>query len=280
MGGSKQLFFTLDLEDHRPDDSYPRRYPEITRAILEFLDQRGIKATVFVLGRVAHEEPDLIKEIARRGHEIGFHSFAHIHLTQETPAKFRAETADNKKFLEDLIGHPVIGYRAPAFSLTRESVWAVDLIDELGFAYSSSLLPAKNPIFGFPGAPAGPFRWPNGLLEIPSPVARIGPLVIPFLGGFYLRYLPRWLIRRFLDRGNDAQCYWAYCHPHDFDHEERFYQIAGTSLAVSVLLWFNRKKTFEKLDAIFPRDGSASPSRSFATLIEAGAFADAPVFES
>lgn len=279
MVGSKRLIFTLDLEDSRPDDSYPKRYRDITRAILDFLDARGIESTVFVLGRLAREDPGLIREIARCGHEIAFHSFAHIHLTQETPARFRVETADNKKYLEDLIGQPVIGYRAPAFSLTRNSAWAVDVIGELGFAYSSSLLPTKNPIFGFAGAPAHPFRWPNGLLEIPAPIARVGPAVMPFLGGVYLRYLPRRLIRRFLNQGDDRQCYWTYCHPHDFDHEQAFYRMKGASLAVSMALWFNRKNTFEKLDAIFPRSEDPGEARSFASLIEAGEFAEAPLFE-
>lgn len=276
---TKRVFFTFDLEDHRPDSSYPKRYPDITRSILEFLKVRGIEATVFVLGRLAHEDPALIREISQAGHEIAFHSFAHVHLTQETPSRFRQETADNKEFLEDVIGKPVIGYRAPAFSLTVESRWAVDIIGELGFSYSSSLLPAKSPIFGFPKAPARPFRWPNGLLEIPAPVARFGPAVIPFLGGFYLRYFPRALIRRFLERGDPHQCYWAYCHPHDFDHRESFYQIEGTSLATSLLLWFNRKNTFKKLDSIFPSSDTAAGACSFARLIEEGAFATAPEFD-
>jgi len=277
--GSKRLIFTLDLEDHRPDDSYPKRYRGIARAILDFLDARGIEATVFVLGRLARDDPGLIREIARRGHEIAFHSFTHIHLTKETPARFRVETADNKKYLEDLIGKAVVGYRAPAFSLTRDSVWAVDAIGELGFSYSSSLLPANNSVFGFAGAPAHPFRWPNGLLEIPAPIARVGPVVMPFLGGIYLRYLPRRLVRRWLVRGDDRQCYWAYCHPHDFDHGQAFYRMKGVSLVVSMALWFNRKRTFEKLDAIFPLTGDAPKARSFASLIEAGEFAHAPAFE-
>ena len=275
----QRLIFTLDLEDHRPDESYPKRYPQITREILDFLDARDIEATVFVLGRLALDEPALVREIAGRGHEIAFHSVSHVHLPQESPARFRAETSDSKKRLEDLSGRAVVGYRAPAFSLTRDSVWAVEVLGELEFSYSSSLLPAKNPIFGFPGAPARPFRWPNGLLEIPAPIARIGPAVIPFLGGFYLRYLPRSLIRRFLARGGAGQCYWAYCHPHDFDHRERFFHIKGTSLPVSILLWFNRKKTFEKLDAVFPSSEGAPKARSFAALIAAGEFDDAPVFE-
>ena len=275
----KRLFFTLDLEVHRPDSSYPKRYPEITRAILEFLEVRKIEATVFVLGRLAQEEPSLINEIAQAGHEIAFHSFAHVHLTRETPSRFRQETADGKRFLEDIVGKAVVGYRAPAFSLTKESRWAVDIIGELGFAYSSSLLPAKSPIFGFAEAPAQPFRWANGLLEIPAPVARFGPAVIPFLGGFYLRYFPSALIRRFLERGDPQQCYWAYCHPHDFDYQESFYKIAGTSLATSLLLWFNRKNTFKKLDAIFPSAETPAGACSFARLIEQGVFDDVPRFD-
>ena len=275
---TKRLTFTLDLEDHRPNDSYPKRYPGITREILAFLETRGIEATVFVVGRLAHEEPSLIREIAECRHEIAFHSFDHIHLTAETPSRFKQETSDNKKFIEDLTGKAVIGYRAPAFSLTQDSLWAVDIIGDLGFSYSSSVLPAKNPIFGFPEAPTRPFRWPNGLLEIPAPVARLGPVVIPFLGGFYLRYWPRPLVGRLLRRGDAHQCYWTYCHPYDFDYEERFYKMDGASLLTSLLLWANRKNTFKKLESIFPAAKTPLGARSFASLIDEGAFVDAPEF--
>jgi polysaccharide deacetylase family protein (PEP-CTERM system associated) len=275
---TKRLTFTLDLEDHRPNASHAKRYPDITRAILEFLEVRGIEATVFVLGRLAREDPALIREIAQAGHEIAFHSFAHVHLTEETPERFERETADNKEFLEDLIGRPVIGYRAPAFSLTEDSLWAVDSIRELGFTYSSSVLPVKSPIFGYPKAPRRPFLWPNGLLEIPAPIAHIGAFAIPFLGGFYLRYLPPKLVRRFLMRGDLHQCYWTYCHPYDFDNGERFYKMEGTSLATSLLLWFNRKNTFKKLDALFSASDVTVFAGSFASLIAQGEFADLAEF--
>lgn len=277
MSNAKRLYFTLDLEDHRPDDSYPRRYPEITREILAFLSERKIEATVFVLGRLAREEPELIREIAHAGHEIAFHSFSHTHLTAETAPRLRSELRDNKSFLEDLTGEAVLGYRAPAFSLTKASVWAVDVIQEAGFAYSSSVLPVRNPIFGFPGAPQKAFKWPNGLLEIPAPVAHFGPLRLPFLGGFYLRYLPMPLIAHFLRRSSSQQCHWAYCHPHDFDHEERFYKIAGTSFATSMLLWFNRRRTFMKLARVFELANKDAQAVSFASAIEAGNFDDAPM---
>jgi polysaccharide deacetylase family protein (PEP-CTERM system associated) len=279
MHDAKRLVVTFDLEDHRPDASYPKRYPDITRAVLDFLESRHIRATVFVLGRLARDDPDLIRDIARRGHEIGFHSYAHTHLTAETPARLRADLHEYKAYLEDLTGTAVNGFRAPAFSLTRASVWAVDVIRDAGFTYSSSVLPANNPVFGFPGAPRRPFRWPNGLLEIPAPVARCGPAIFPFLGGFYLRYLPGWVIGRCLNAGDAAQCYWVYCHPHDFDPEERFYQIAGTSFLTSTLLWFNRKNTLRKLGEVLGRVYVTAPGLAFANLIEAGVFTDAPLFE-
>jgi polysaccharide deacetylase family protein (PEP-CTERM system associated) len=273
LANSTRLVFTLDLEEHRPDDSFPKRYPEITYTLLEFLERRKIEATVFVLGRIVRDDPKLIQEISSRGHEIAYHSVDHVHLTVENPDRFRNQATEYKKKIEDLIGKPLQGYRAPAFSLTRESLWAVETLQELGFTYSSSVMPAKNPVYGFPGAPMRPFKWPNGLLEIPAPVARCGPMTIPFLGGFYLRYLPNRLIQKLLKNGAPEQCYWAYCHPYDFDHKERFFRIDGTSLLVSALLWFNRRHTFEKLESIFPLTGDGQ--RSFASLIAAGEFDDA-----
>jgi len=275
---AKTLWFTFDLEDHRPDASYPKRYPDITRRLLDFLESRDVAATVFVLGRVAREEPELIRSIAARGHEIGFHSFSHQHLTRETQPHLETELRENKLFLEDLTGQAVIGYRAPAFSLTRDSVWAVDTIHAAGFVYSSSVLPAASPVFGFPGAPRRPFKWPNGLLEIPAPVTHIGPSVIPFLGGFYLRYLPARIIKRALAGGEPDQCYWVYCHPHDFDHEETFYHIEGTSYLTSALLWFNRKQTFAKLERLLDTAPAGGGSRTFAASIAAGEFGEAPAF--
>ncbi len=280
MTASRELIFTLDLEDHRPNDAHEKRYPIVTRAILDFLDERNISATVFVLGRLAINEPDLIREIGNRGHEIAFHSFAHVPLTQESPALFRSQTAEHKKRLEDLVGQPVIGFRAPIFSLTSASLWAVDVMSDLGFTYSSSVLPARNPLFGFPGAPERPFRWPNGLLEFPVPLARIGPMAIPFLGGIYLRYLPSWIVRYFLRRGAGQQCYWTYCHPYDFDNKEAYFRIEGTSAIVSTLLWLNRKNSFKKLDAIFPRTNGRRTARGFGSLIESGVFSNTPVFEA
>jgi polysaccharide deacetylase family protein (PEP-CTERM system associated) len=274
----RTLTFTLDLEDHRPDDSYPKRYPEITRKILDFLDTRDIKATVFVLGRLVDESPELIQDISSKGHEIGFHTSQHIHLTHEVPDKFKSETKLYKNKLEDLTGTEVVGFRAPAFSLTRKSLWVLDILKDLEFTYSSSVLPANNPINGFPGAPREAFIWPNGLLEIPAPVTGYRLFNIPFLGGIYLRYLPIGIIKYFINKENN-QSLWLYCHPHDFDYEEPYYTIKGTSMPTSILLWFNRRYTFIKIEKIFSAcSGSDFNSLPFVEQINSGMFKNAKEF--
>ena len=298
MAGKNSLVFTLDLEDHRPDPSFPKNYPSITRELLTFLESRRIRATVFVLGRLAREEPSLIQEISERGHEVAYHSAQHLHLTKDTRENFLSESTDDIAFISDIIDKPLYGYRAPAFSLTPDSLWAVDAIKSLGFEYSSSVMPARNPINGFPCAPQNPFYWQNGLLEIPAPVAKVGPLSLPFLGGIYLRYLPAIIIKRLLannepdnELGNELGsgqdsapnsvtdlAPWIYCHPHDFDAKEPFFQIEGTSLIVSLVLWFNRKGTFKKLAKILPNTVDGEIAQTFKEKIDEGAYQHAPTF--
>ena len=275
---NRSVVFSIDLEDHRPDESFPKRYPAVTRCLLDFLGERNLRATVFVLGRLAREEPSLIREIAQRGHEVAYHSAEHVHLTKESPQNFVRQSRDDLAFISDLTGSAVRGYRAPAFSLTSNTLWAIDAIKELGFEYSSSVMPIKNPINGYPGAPQVAFHWPNGLLEIPATVTKFGPIEFPFLGGIYLRYLPTPLIKYFLKRHPKNSQKWLYCHPHDFDHEERFFKIAGTSLPVSLLLWFNRRGTLLKLAELLPDAIDGSAAQTFAEKMDAGEFNNAPRF--
>ncbi len=243
----KSITFTLDLEDHRPDEALPVRYPEITRKILEFLEERNIKATIFTVGALAKKDPQLVRRIHAAGHEIAHHSYDHVTLDQKTPGMFREETHRAKDILENIIGASVLGYRAPVFSLTRKTLWAVDILKDLGFSYSSSVLPAASPLHGMPGLPETPFRWANGLLEIPVPLARLGPAIMPYLGGFYFRYLPLRIIKDQIEKANRSTALWTYWHPYDFDAGEKNWRIKGASVPVSLLLWFNRKNTFKKL---------------------------------
>jgi polysaccharide deacetylase family protein (PEP-CTERM system associated) len=272
------ITFTYDLEDHSHNIGNQKRYTIITEQLLDFLESRGIRCTVFVLGELAGNNPSLVKKIAGRGHEIGFHTYRHKHLTHENPDNFRQETDYSKKMMEDLVGAPITGFRAPAFSLTRDSVWVLDILKTQGFTYSSSVLPVKNPINGFPGVPEEPFYWPNGILEIPAPVARFGPLAIPFLGGIYLRYLPLILIEYMLNSTPEKACLWTYCHPHDFDNEEKFYVIRGTSFMTSLLLWMNRKNTFSKLQHLI-NNRKLEFQEPFAEMIASGKFRNTTIFD-
>jgi peptidoglycan-N-acetylglucosamine deacetylase len=267
--------FTLDLEDHHPQPNPAPRYPEITYKILDFLSDRQVKGTFFVLGELAERHPELIRTIHRQGHEIAFHTYAHVPLTRENPERFREQTQRSKAFLEDLTGTEVIGFRAPIFSLTPVTLWALPILQELGFRYTSSVLPLRHPLYGFPGAPQQPFRWKDSLVELPVPVARIGPLFLPYLGGVYMRYLPDFLLVRLL-RGQDAgTALWTYCHPYDFDPEEKFVVIREATALVSLVLWLNRRNTFRTVAKILDQ-GVGLPFRDY---LKDGVYDSVPMFD-
>ncbi len=253
------ITFTLDLEDHRPDDSWPARYAPIMREVLDALDARNVTGTIFVVGELAEAEPALVREVADRGHEIALHSWRHIPLTAHTPESFREETRRGKALLEDLTGRPCEGFRAPTYSLVPASLFAVDVLGELGFTYSSSVLPAANPLYGMPGAPRQPFLWPNGLAEFPGPLAGVGPLQIPFLGGTYLRLVPRPALAVALRVWRHHTAPWTYCHPYDFDTEERFWWVPDSG-RMAPLLWVGRRGIWRKLDTLLAH-GAGPPLR-------------------
>ncbi len=269
------ITFTLDLEDHLGQYMPGGRFETVTYRLLDELATLGIRGTVFSTGRVAESAPALLKRVVAAGHELACHSYRHRTLDRETAQSFREETARAKDLLQQSAGTAVRGYRAPVFSLTARTLWAVDEIAGLGFAYSSSVLPASNPLFGFPGAPRTPFRWPNGLLEFPVPVARVGPVLLPFLGGIYLRYLPSWLIGRLLRSRPAASVLWTYSHPYNFDAEEPYHRIADTAAWVSLLLWLNRRGALDKLRRLL----HGQPGPALGTLAADAAYVGSlPVF--
>jgi len=267
--------FTLDLEDHYPSPNPAPRYPAITYKILGFLSDRRVKGTFFVLGEVAEQHPELIRTIHQQGHEIAFHSYAHVPLDRENPQRFRDQTRRSKAFLEDLTGAVVIGFRAPIFSLTPATLWALPILEELGFRYTSSVLPLRHPLYGFPGAPQRPFRWKDSLVEIPVPVARIGPVVTAFLGGVYMRYLPDFMLVNLLRRQDTGTALWTYCHPYDFDPDDKFIVMREASALVSLVLWLNRRNTFRKVGRILDQ-GVGLPFRD---NLKNGAYNSVPVFD-
>ncbi len=242
--------FTLDLEDHRHDDGREVRYPQLTHEVLDFLDARDVRGTFFVVGEVAEAEPELVREIAARGHELALHGWRHVPLTELEPDGFRADVVRGKALLEDLGGAPVGGFRAPTFSLVATTRWAVDVLADAAFTYSSSVLPAMSPLFGDPTVPTAPFRWPNGLPELPCPVVRGGPVGLPYLGGVYLRALPAPASAGARAVVGRKQLLWIYCHPYDFDPGEPFWVVPDAGPMGSRLLWYNRRRTFAKVERI------------------------------
>lgn len=259
MPTAAPVTFSLDVEDHRPaKDPFPVRYPDITRRILDRLDEAGITGSMFVVGTVAEEQPDLVREIAARGHEVGLHAWRHVPLTTLDEATLREETARGKALLEDLTGAEVVGFRAPTFSIVEENVWVTDVLKDLGFTYSSSVLPAPNPLFGFPGLPTEPFTWPSGLIELPCPLLGVGKAKVPFIGGVYLRALPWPAIATALKLQGAGPAPFTYCHPYDFDPDEPYWVVPEAGPRMSRILWIGRKRMFDRIEKLMA-DGAGPP---------------------
>lgn len=273
------ITFTFDLEDHRTDSSLEKTYPEYTRMILDFLDECSAKATFFIVGNIAEDEPNLIKQISVKGHEIAFHSHSHRILDKESPNEFKQNTLDYKNRIEDITGKEISGYRAPVFSLKENTLWVLGYLQELGFKYSSSIIPGNTVLHGFPDTPRQPFYWPNGMLEIPVPVISFSRFSLPYLGGFYLRYLPKSLIRNLIYR-NQNQTLWMYCHPYDFASDEPYFRMKNTSHLISLLLWFNRNNTINKIRGIIQAPAIQLSGKTFRQQLDEGKFSESPGFSA
>jgi polysaccharide deacetylase family protein (PEP-CTERM system associated) len=199
-------------------EAFPSRVPQDTERLLAVLRKYNVSCTFFVLGEVAEQFPDEIRKLHQAGHEIGSHGYRHLPLFKQEQAQFEKEMRGSLDFLKQLTGEPVLGFRAPFFSLRKESLWAIESLHRLGLEYDSSINPIARILHGFPNASRTPFRHPNGLREIPITTYSVGKLTAPFGGGLYFRLLPYSIIRaglRSLNRkgvqGN------IYFHPREFD---------------------------------------------------------------
>jgi polysaccharide deacetylase family protein (PEP-CTERM system associated) len=203
-------------------DSLPSRVEAGVAATLELLAEHGSRATFFVLGCVASRHPGLVRRIADAGHEIACHALEHELVYEMEPQRFCESVRQARERLQDQSGQPVRGFRAPSWSISARSLWAFDVLAELGFAYDSSVFPAASPLYGIPGAPTGPYRirLAGGavLLEVPPSVLRLGALRLGIGGGVYLRALPgsvqRWAMRAYARRGEP---FMLYVHPRELD---------------------------------------------------------------
>ena len=179
------------LIDRREWENWPRRVEANTHYLLDRLSASGSQATFFTLGWVADRHPALIRRIVAEGHELASHGYNHERVTCLTPERFRADVDRAKQSLEQTGSVPVIGYRAPTFSVGRSNAWAWRILQETGHRYSSSVFPIRHDLYGDPSAPRTPFRAdPGGLWEIPLTTLRLFGCNLPCSGGGYFRLLP------------------------------------------------------------------------------------------
>ncbi len=204
-------------------DEFELRVERNTHALLDLFDVHGVTATFFVLGWVAERCPDLVRSIVERRHELAAHGYDHRRVTSQTPSEVRSDVRRTKRILEEIAEAEVIGYRAPSYSIVRDTLWALDILVEEGFLYDSSIFPIVHDYYGMPDAPRFPWQIESksggSLHEFPISTVRIGGRNLPFVGGGYLRHFPtpwiRWGMRRL--NGREGRPALVYIHPWEID---------------------------------------------------------------
>jgi len=228
---------TIDVEDYfmvsafadivRFDEwhKYESRIEKNTHKILNLLDEHKVQATFFVLGWVAERHPELIRDIHSRGHEIACHSYNHMLIYHLTRAQFREDVYTAKSILEDITGAAISGYRAPSYSITKKTLWALDILIEEGFLYDSSIFPIHHDRYGFPEANRFPhkIKRENGTItEFPPSTYKLFGQNIPVAGGGYLRLFPLQITKTAIKRINEKEKKSAiiYIHPWEIDEHQ------------------------------------------------------------
>lgn len=223
----EEYFQVSALEPYVDRSSWETITPRIDvgmRILLDALAESGARGTFFVLGWIAKHHPHVVREIADAGHEVASHGWGHERITTLTPDQFRTSVRDSKRALEDLTGAPVLGYRAPSFSIVRGGEWALDTLAEEGYRYDSSLYPVRRAGYGFVGGARDPHvleRSAGDLHELPPATIRLGSAVLPAGGGAYLRLFPYALVRSaFMDAERRGVPATFYIHPWELDPEQ------------------------------------------------------------
>lgn len=220
---------TFDIEDWYNHDDYSRdfdwekhevRIYEGTEKILSALEKRGLKGTFFCVGWIAEHHPKVIKWIADGGHHLGCHSYQHELATRFTREQFKEDTYKAKCLIEDVSGCEVDAFRVPSFSITKDNLWAFDVLAELGFKYDSSVFPSHHEFGGLPDFPSVPhiIRTRHGdLKEFPISLGKVLGREIVYSGGGYFRVMPYWLLKRMTEKTDYVL---SYFHPSDFDPDQ------------------------------------------------------------
>jgi polysaccharide deacetylase family protein (PEP-CTERM system associated) len=222
---------TIDVEDYfqvsafapyiqRADwDARECRVERNVGRILDMLAAQKTQATFFTLGWIAQRYPHLVRRIADEGHEVASHGYGHERVSDLTPEAFAHDIRTAKHLLEDIAGVAVTGYRAPSFSIGQGNLWALDVLQQEGYRYSSSIYPIQHDHYGMPDAPRFAHRIRPDLIEVPPTTLRMFNRNLPSSGGGYFRLFPyalsRWMLRQV--NQNDQQPAIFYFHPWEID---------------------------------------------------------------
>lgn len=261
--------FSVDVEDgislamrdffHKPM-SQTNRVEKNTLELIELLDRKNTKATFFTLGMVGEDYPNLIKEIVNQGHELAVHGYNHFRFFKMTPKQALEEISKAKEMLQQISGVEIFGHRAPAFSISKNTPWAFDIIREAGFTYDSSIMPISSEYHGWKNFPKDivHINTSNGkLTEFPITLLDIFGKSIPVSGGSYLRLLPYWFLKNAFSRITKHQHSMVYIHPYELDQEKYpdyyFKELNKKDFKTKLKLksnFINRKESFKKLEKL------------------------------
>ncbi len=226
-------------------EKHESRVERNTRIILDVLAENKIRATFFTLGWVAEKVPKLVRAIADAGHELAAHGYRHRLVYSLDPQEFRRDLRQSIDLIEQAGGQKIIGHRAPSFSITEKSLWALDIMQEEGVRYDSSVFPVRHPRYGIPDAPRAPYEIRPGFWEFPMATFTVGATKIPVAGGAYFRLYPypvtRWGLRRINREGKPLV---MYLHPWEFDPQQPRFDV---SLNVRLRHYSNLDKTERRL---------------------------------
>lgn len=261
---------TIDFEDwyqgleiHYSEwDNYEDRIKAVSGKLLEILADTNSKATFFMLGYTSEKYPELVKEIEAAGHEIGTHGFSHTLIYTQTPEVYRGEMERAVGFLEDLTGKKVLGHRAPFFSITKDSLWALDILGELGIKYDSSIYPVLNYRYGIADAPRFPYqikRENYEFTEFPVSTLKLPGITLPISGGAYFRIYPYQVTKQALKAVNrSGQPTTFYLHPWELDPDHP--RIKLPRRIAGITHYFNLKSTEKRFRKLL-RDFKFAPMK-------------------
>ncbi len=250
----EDYFQVSAFENHIPKEDWDRipcRVEANVDRILELFDSKDVKATFFTLGWIAERYPAMVRRIVGSGHELASHGWEHVRVTEQTEAVFREDVKKTRGFLEEIGGQQIRGYRAASYSIGSTNLWALDVLADEGYQYSSSIVPVRHDLYGMPEAPRFPFSAANGkLLEIPVTTLKLGRRNLACGGGGWFRLFPylftRWTYRRVNEKEGEPGVF--YFHPWEIDPDQPRQE--GIGLKTRFRHYLNLNRTQSRLERL------------------------------